>query len=522
MRQLNLSKKYFILIISLFVIIGFALYANTFQNQMFWDDNDFILNNQFIKNWQYFPKLFSENVIAGAGLLSNYWRPILLCVFSIEWHLWKDWAPGYHFVNTSFHIIDAILLFLILFYIFKNRWLALLTALIFLVHPLQTEAVTYVNSLGDSLSVFFIFLGILLYLKFRLYFLSFLMYILALMSKETAIVMPAFIFIADFFFLSSSQRELSLKEKLKTAVKTIWPFLILAGVYILLRITVLNFINTFNLYDEENIFTSNFYVRLFTFFKILTIYFRLLFWPANLHMERSVEIATSLFSLSVIFGGLIFLGLLVLAFTKFKRFPILSFGILWFFIGLAPTSNLLVPISGLLYEHWLYVPMIGVFLILIWLGIIIGKKYKIQKPLLVIFIILLILLSIQTINRNRDWRDPIIFYNQTLKYAPDSYRVINNLGMAYADKGAHEQAEKLYKRAINLDPTNPVAYHNLGNTYKETNKKDLAIENFQTAIKLDPKFIFSYNALLSIYLEDKEYEKAQELYEKIKYYYPDF
>jgi len=364
-------SNYFVIL--LFVVVGFVLYVNSFHNQMFWDDDDFILKNQYIRDWQYFPKFFSENLIAGSGLLSDYWRPILLLIFSLEWHLWKNWAPGYHFVNTSFHLADAILLFFILLYIFKNHTLALFTALVFLVHPLQTEAVTYVSGLGDSLSVFFIFLGILLYLKFRLsqkallqspfYFLSLLMYILALMSKETAIVMPAFVFLADFFF-QRENLELNLKDKLKKIGKGLWPFLVIGGIYVLLRATVLNFKNTFNLYNEENIFTSNFYVRLFTFFRVLTVYFGLLFLPFNLHMERSVEIATSLNSLSVIFGGLIFLSLLFLAFSQFKKLPILSFGILWFFIGLAPTSNLIVPVSGLLYEHWLYLPLIGIFLIL--------------------------------------------------------------------------------------------------------------------------------------------------------------
>jgi len=523
-QQLYLLKKPFsnYLVILLLVVVGFILYANSFSNQMFWDDDDGILKNQFIQNWQYFPKYFSENLIAGAGLLSNYWRPILLTVFSLEWHLWKDWAPGYHFVNTSFHITDAVLLFFILLYIFKNRWLAIFTALVFLVHPLQTEAVTYVSGLGDSLSVFFMFLGILFYLKFRIskktplqstsYLLSSLMYILVLMSKETAIVMPAFIFIADFFFLDQNEK-LSLKDKLKKNGKAIWPFLVLAGFYILLRGTLLNFKNTFNLYDEENIFTSNFHIRLFTFFRILTVYFGLLFWPFNLHMERTVEIATSLNSPSVIFGGFIFLGLLVLAFTKFKRFPILGFGILWFFIGLAPTSNLLVPISGLLYEHWLYLPLVGIFLILIWLGMIIGKKYHLQNILLGILIVFLIFSSILTINRNKDWHDSIAFYNQTLQYAPNSYRVINNLGMAYTDKQYYKQAEEMYKRAISLDPTNPVAYHNLANTYREIGKIDLAVENFNTAIKLDPKFIFSYNALVSLYLENKDYWEARKVLE---------
>src|SRR3990167_1802841 len=253
-------------IILLFVVAGFAVYAGTFQNKMFWDDNDFILTNQYIKDWDYFPKYFTENVIAGAGFLSNYWRPALLFVFSLEWHLCESWAPGYHFVNASFHIANAILLFAILFYIFKKRLPAIFTALIFLLHPIQTEAVAYVNSLGDSLSVFFIFLGILVFLKYKFsgrpqfssgyYWFSLGAYVFALMSKETAVIMPALIFLIDFLFLNP---VLDLKEKFKSALKSIWPFIVIAGVYILLRATVLNFRNSFNLYDEENFFTSNFY-----------------------------------------------------------------------------------------------------------------------------------------------------------------------------------------------------------------------------------------------------------------------
>lgn len=518
------------LIILLFLIIGFTLYVNSFQNQLFWDDEDNILRNQYIKSWQYLPKYFSENLIAGAGLLSNYWRPLLLFVFSLEWQLWQDWPPGYHLVNTSFHIANAGLLFFILFWLFKNRGLALLTALVFLVHPLQTEAVTYVSGLGDPLSLFFIFLALLFYLKFRIsqktilesdsYFWSILMFILALMSKETAIILPALILIVDFFFLNQEEKEFSFKERVQKIGKAIWPFFILAGLYILLRATLLNFINTFNLYNEENIFTQNFHIRLFTFFRVLIVYFKLLLWPLNLHMERGVEIATSYFSLSVILGSLIFLGLLVLSATQIRRLPVLSFGILWFFIALSPTSNLAVPISGLLYEHWLYLPLIGIFLVLIWLGQLLAQKYHLQKFFLVIFLGSLIFFSVLTIDRNRDWQNPITFYNQTLKYAPNSYRVINNLGMAYAAQGDHQGAERMYQKAINLDPAQPVAYHNLANTYRATGKTELAIENFKVALSHDPEFLFSYNALVNLYLENKNYQEARRILEKYLNYTP--
>lgn len=520
----SFAKKYDrnCLVILLLVVAGFALYSGTFQNQMFWDDNDSILNNQFIQNWQYIPQYFSENLIAGANFLSNYWRPALLSVFSLEWHLWGDWAPGYHFVNTSFHIADASLLFFILLYIFRNRLLAALASIVFLVHPLQTEAVTYVSGLGDSLSVFFIFLGILFYLKFRVsgvsqykswhYGLSLLMYVFALMSKETAIIMPALIFIAGFFSPENGE-PLPLKQKLLREWQAIWPFLAVAGAYILLRATALNFINTFNLYNEENVFTSHLYVRLLTFFRTLTVYFGLMFWPVGLHMERSVEMATSIYSFSVISGALIFSSLIALAIALYKRLAVVSFGILWFFIAISPMSNIAVPINGLLYEHWLYMPMTGIFLGVIWTGIRIAEKYNLQKVFFGIFVLFLAFLCIQTWNRNRDWRDPITLYTQTLLYSPNSYRVINNLGMAYADGNNYEQAENTYRRAIGVEPSGPVAYHNLGNLYLAQSKIDVAIENYNVAITLDPRFTPSYNALAGLYLEKKNYKEARKVLE---------
>src|SRR3989344_5043597 len=115
----------------LFLVIGFLLYGNTLGNQMFWDDQDNILFNQYVQDWKYFVKYFTENNVAGRGLISNYWRPLPLTIWSIEWHLWQDWAPGYHFVQTMLHISAAFLLFNLFNKFFNNQLLSLLTSVLF-------------------------------------------------------------------------------------------------------------------------------------------------------------------------------------------------------------------------------------------------------------------------------------------------------------------------------------------------------------------------------------------------------
>jgi tetratricopeptide (TPR) repeat protein len=559
-----------LIIIGLLIVLGFSLYANTFNNQMFWDDDDFILKNQYVHNFS-FGKFFSENLIAGSGLVSNYWRPALLTVFSLEWHIWQDWTPGFHFVNTSMHIINVLLLFFLLTKIFAVNFfkptspphpslssrgeggktiIVFFTALLFLIHPLQTEAVTYVNSLGDSLSVLFMLLGLRSYLLYTAqadkksdslsYIYTNIYFILALMSKETAIVFPALVFLVDFF--QTKNQNLPLKTRLLNAWKNIWPILSIALIYIILRATALNFKNSFNLYNERNDYTSNIFVRVLTFFKIIIVYLKLLFYPVGLHMERSIEIATK-FSWDIVFGGLVSLGLALSSLKYYKKIPIYSFGILWFFIGLAPTSNIVVPINGLLYEHWLYLPMIGFWLAICSLVyychsehsacLTVGRKNLVCRSFtlfrmtaLRIFVFAGILLwfgflFVKTIERNKEWQNPITFYNQTLEYAPNNYRILNNLGMAYADAGQNDNAIKNYEKAIALDPNNPVAYHNLGNAYASIGQKEKALLQFQKALTLDPKFLFTYGQLINLYLQDKDYPNAKIWLNKLLEVQPD-
>ncbi len=521
-------------IVLLFILIGFLLYANTFNNRMFWDDDDIILNNQFVHNFDL-PKFFSENQIAGAGLVSNYWRPLLLTVFAIEWQMWGPDPFGYHLINLLFHLANTVLLYSITVKLFRKHLLSFLVSLVFLIHPLQTEAVTYVSGLADPLSTFFMFLGIIWYFKYRdlnrptiknKYFRYTIgSYILALLSKDTAVIMPAMLLVADFFFLP---REWAIKQRLVKVAKAIWPFFVMAGLYLLLRATALNFQNTFNVYGEENLFTESLWIRVLTFFRAMTEYWQLLFWPTHQHMERSFDIPHSLFLPDVLFGGVLTVTLIVLGIYSIKKYPVVSFGIFWFFARLFPNSNLLFPNSGLIYEHWMYVPMIGIFTSVIW-GFMrfaeslnekmtnsIFSQYDYTKIAIACLVLYMLPLSAKTIARNNDWQDPITFYEQTRIYAPDSYRVNNNLAMAYADAGQHDQAISIYEQAIASNPEAAVAYHNLANSYRDTGQKDLAVKNYELAISKDPDFLFSYNGLAQFYLDEKNYDKAIETLERLK------
>lgn len=498
------------------VLIGFSLYLNTLNNPLFWDDYDGILHNLYIQNWAYWPKFFTENLVAGAGFLSDYWRPMILIVFSTAWHLWRDNPLGYHLINIVLHISNAILLFFILKKIFKKDGLSFLIALIFLIHPVQTEAIAYVSGIGDPLSVFFIFLSSFFFIKFlekakaKFLMLSTIFFVLALMSKETAIITPLILFLVGFCYFD----EQPIKKKIQKILIYLIPLIIIAMIYFGLRLTILNFKNTLNLYNEENFFTKRLDIRILTFFKTLPFYFNFMFLPLDLHMERQIEIPKSILDPMVLLGIFITSILTFFLIEYFDKDYIFSFGILWFFITIFPMSNILIPVSGLIYEHWLYLPLIGIFLSLFWILIKLVKTYQLEKISIIILIIFLTFLGLRTVIRNFDWRDPVSFYQQIIQHNPKSYRIWNNLGIEAEKQGKIELAKKAYEQATVLDSNNPVAFHNLGVVFLRENNLEKAEFYFKTAIEKDEKFFYSYLLLSKLYWDNKQLDKAKDILKK--------
>jgi protein O-mannosyl-transferase len=503
--------------IFLIVLFGVIAYHNCLPNEMFWDDDDIINNNLFIKDFHYWPLWFTQNLLAGSYLNSNYWRPLLLAVFAIEWHWWHNWVYGWHAVSVSVHILAAVTLYFLLNRLFANNLLALLTALIFVAHPVHNEAVVYVNSLGDSLATFILLSSLLLYTRFRQsqkpawdsnpYWASLLLYLLAMLSKETGFVLVGLLPLTDFLLLSKAK---SLGGRLKQTAAAVWPFIVLGLIYLFLRGTVLNFNNTFNFYDANNAFTTHPGIRIMTFFKAMTQYTGFLFSPYQLRVERHLPWAQSFFEWDVMTGGLIIAILFAVAFKYWRSTPLISFGVGWFFIAITPASNVLVPINAVLYEHFLYAPMIGIALITIHLGLQAARKRQMAPVLLIIFAVILMLFCAVNIRRNLDWRTSTGFYEKLAALQPDDYRVINNLGMEYANKGFHDKALSAYLKAIALEPQNPVAYHNVAGTYRDTGRIQLALKNFQKAVTLNPDFIFSYRSLADLYCRLGQYAQCRE------------
>ena len=147
--MLNMRNKKFCILI--LMVVGFLVYSFNLQNKLFWDDDDWIKGNVFVHDFAHTKEIFTQNILAGYGLNSNYYRPLLLLSFAVNYAIGSIKPLGYHLVNNGLHVANGILIFLILLGVFKRRLPAFLAALLFLIHPLQTEAVTYISGRGDPM-----------------------------------------------------------------------------------------------------------------------------------------------------------------------------------------------------------------------------------------------------------------------------------------------------------------------------------------------------------------------------------
>ena len=319
-----LKLKYTLPII--LIAIGFFVFSFNLGNELFWDDDDWILNNQFVHSLSLDNVKFwlTNNTLAGVGLRSNYYRPFLFFTFSLNYVISEIKPWSYHLFSNAIHLINGVLIFWLLKGIFKRKLYAFLAALIFIIHPLQTEAITYISGRGDSLVAMFMLFSLYLFYKSEINKSSWLSFIkiaslvslvLGLLSRETGIIFPFLALILYISFISKDRFILSIKKGL---IKT-WPYFATVFVYGILRLTTLNFLNTLNFYSAPNIYSENLHVRMFTFAHTVLTYLKLLIAPIGLHMERSVPIHTSLFQWPVWVSFLGIISLLIWLWRLYKR-----------------------------------------------------------------------------------------------------------------------------------------------------------------------------------------------------------
>jgi len=528
-----------IIYVSLIILLSLISYVNVFDNEFVWDDHIFILENTDIKSFSNIPYFFKEDV-------DGLYRPLRSLHYTIAYSIFKKNEFGYHLNAVFFHIAISILIFFIIKNIIGRKSIALVSSLIFAVHPIHTERVANMTAGFDLLGIFLFLLSFYFYIlssknNVKKYFIfSLIFFIIALFASEEAITLPLIIILYEFSF----NREKFSKKFIKVNfIRNYLPYFMIALLYILLRFFILGIGGR-----TEEYLAGSFYITMLTMTKVYVKYIILLLFPINLTLFQEVPVAKGFFDIGVLISLFILAIIFIYTVKNYKK-NIVFFSVFWFFITLIPMSNI-VPIQMFMAERYLYVPSIGFSLLLSYIlfniyNLKINKK-SIKIGVTIFVVLLLSFYSTRAIIRNNDWEDNLTLWTKTVETNPYNSRAHDNLGFTYDHLG-DERAFLEFKKAVELMPSNFRALSNLGVAYakrKEYNESirlmekaleirqyhktydklgliyfeiddvDKSIKSFEKAIEISPRYVKAYNDIATVYGRTGEFELALENFKK--------
>jgi len=500
--------KFVVLAVGIILLLTTIVYANSIHNDFTnWDDLSLVVENPAIRS------LSIDNLIdIFTPKAGKTYQPVRVLSYAIDYYFWRLNPLGYHLGNIALHGFSAVILYLLLGNLLpqiraesslkSNSIIALLASLIFAVHPVNVEAVTWISSRKYGLLAFFYFASFYFYIKHtqkgryhRMYYtFSIVAYVLSLLSSPFSVTLPAIVILYDYCRI----RDINLYNMTKSRLLSYLPYIILS---------VSQFIILFNSFTtspgpepaiKSHEMNSIFYTFL-TMLRVLYDYIKNLiipFWLNNMYVDHT---STSLFEYKVILSlSVIFLLIGILFFQVKEGNKLNLFCLGWFVLTWLPVSNI-IPISTKMADRYLYVPAVGLFLLFSvavyntshrWLS---RKAKKFVTVPVIAFLVFS--LSYLSIDRNRVWANSQTLWEDSLRKAPAYWVPHMNLGLTMAQQGKIDEAISYYRESLRLNPNSVHTHNNLGVVLLERGQIDYAISHYATALRLQADYAETYNNL---------------------------
>jgi tetratricopeptide (TPR) repeat protein len=477
-------------IINVVIILAVCLaaYANSFGNEFVYDDQHIIVRNPYIRDLKTAGRLFFREFFPG-GQAFNYYRPLTSILNAVDYAIWKLDPFGYHLTNFILHFISCCLVYALLFYLFGSPLMALLLGLVFASHPAATEAITYMPSRSDPLVFIFLIIAFALFDKGLKGGLA--VYALACLSKETAVVFPAFLLAYAL-----------IKNR---AWKPVMPYFAVAAAYLAARWLVLRANGAlFFEYAPESAHVDM-ATRLISAPAIILRYVRAFFIPSTFVMDEPAILYNHILNPAALFSWAALL-LAAAAAMRFRRSAWVT-GLLWFLAFIFPVSGIL-SINSFFYHHWLYIPSLGILITLA------AIPARFRRVIFVWAAVMTALCLALTIKQNRHYKNELTLYREILSKFPNSDRVHYNLGAAYLGRGLTEEAIQEFKEALRARPDYVEAYVNLGYAYSRKGQANDAEAAFAKAISIAPARYLGYYYMGNFYNDTGRPKEAIGCYKK--------
>lgn len=562
------------------VITGVLLYGHTLSFPFVFDDHIYLVDNPLVKDGHSF--VYNGDFVAFSTLSKRLGldpdistnmilRPVTYLTFYINYIADGMKPRGLRAVNIAIHCANAVLMFMVLLRLLggsrksgsitevSEGFIPFLAALLFLVHPLQTESVTYIVQRFTSLAAFFYLFTILTYLashstpnKTTAVFLrgtSIGSLVIGLLSKESLFTLPFMLVVLDWLVMGIPLRTVLKRTIPYFLCLPILPALIMATSWAQHsgNASVAAALNITNPYPDPNYQ----YHYALTQLSVVLTYLRLILAPVGLNLDWDYPLSKSLLEMRVVGSTLGIMGIAGGAWLWFYRRPAdarrsLVFGsTIWYFATIADSSSV-IPLPDLMVEHRCYIASIGVFaalaccvdMVRTWLA----ERQWDERFVPGCAVVWIVVLMVATIARNEVWRSEIVIWNDAVAKSPGKFRPLMNLGVAYVEQGMPKEGILCFRRALHIEPTLIAGYENLstmentaGNhaeallvtqvglkyapqslklhfnkavAYNKLGQTTRSIEWFEKTVKLNPAHKQSHLALGLIYADLKRYDDA--------------
>jgi protein O-mannosyl-transferase len=494
-QDLSLKKTmgYLLLLTALVTLI----YSNHFNNQFHFDDTHTVTNNLFIRDIKNIPLFFKDGTTFSSLAQNQSYRPVVSTSLAFDYWLGKGCDPFYfHLSSFIIFLLQGTLMFFFTFKIldlsFKNSWnfyIAALATAWYMFHPANAETINYIIARSDLQATFFVLLAFVLFIFSpfcRKYFIYLVAVGLGTLAKPPAVMFaPMLFFYVLMFEQKASLSELLNKKVLAPTILKTMPALFFCAIMYMLVDHL-----TPRTWQSGG---SSVYHYFITQPFVIVHYFTTLFLPFGLSADTDWTPLDSIADYRFFVGGAFILLLIVIAIrtSKNEKYRPVSFGIMWFFLALIPTSSV-IPLSEVMNDHRIFFPYVGLIISVCWsIGLLLlhyKNKFQIVSPrygmaIMITAVLLLSGYSYGTHQRNIVWHsEESLWYDVTVK-SPKNGRGLMNYGLVRMEKGDYSTAEKYFTRAIALWTKYNTLYINMAILKNATGDKIAAEDYFKRGIE---------------------------------------
>jgi protein O-mannosyl-transferase len=462
-------------------------YANHFQNSFHFDDSHAIVDNPYLRDLHNIPRFFADGRTSSVLPANRVYRPIVSTSLAIDYWIGHGLQPLWFHISTFFWFLVQLGLMFLLFRGILHRtrpyprdressantWTALFATALYGVHPAIAETVNYIIQRSELYASLAVVAGLVIYIqmpRLRWSGLFLLPVVAGILSKAPAAVFPALLFAWIWLFDDQS---------FKAALRRTLPALAVAGAagWFTVLMTPPTFVAG----------ASSAYGYWITQPAVLLGYFLKFFIPAGLSADTDRAVVTSIFQPEAIYGWLFLLVLAAVALgcTRRRETRPIAFGLVWFLVASLPTS--LIALAEVENDHRMYLPFVGLTLSVSWAAALLMKRHHIPAKILVpVGVLILVGFAAGTRERNRVWSTEESLWRDVTLKSPNNGRGLMNYGLTQMEKGRYNVALDYFQRALVLNPNYYVLDINLGIATGAVGNAGEAERHFRRAIQLAP------------------------------------